>query len=76
MVHVLISAFGMNAMYFVASPLVQELLGERAFQSEGLAERREAVIDLLFQGLLPRPVPSGPGAQEAAATPADPQARA
>jgi len=52
----LVSAFGMNAMYFAARMLVRVVIGENAYEKEALAARREAVLDLLLNGLLARDV--------------------
>lgn len=52
----MISAIGMNAIYFVARALVEELFGSEneAYSPAAVAARKEHVVDLLLLGLLPR----------------------
>lgn len=52
--HTLVSAVGLNTIYFVARPLLEEVLGEGAYAPEALLARREAVVDLLLNGVVER----------------------
>lgn len=49
-----ISVLGMNVIYFVARPIVEQVFGNQAYSPEGLARRREAVVDLFLHGILER----------------------
>jgi hypothetical protein len=50
----LVSAVGLNVIYFVAEPVVEALFGSDPLQPEAVVARREAVVDLLLNGILAR----------------------
>jgi len=50
--HAILSAIGMNMIYFLATPLVEQLFGPLAYEPRGIEERKGAVIDLLLHGII------------------------
>jgi TetR/AcrR family transcriptional regulator len=50
--HAILSAVGMNVIYFAARPAVEQIFGAKAHSPAMLRTRREAVADLFLHGIL------------------------
>lgn len=51
--HAICSVVGMNIFYIIASPLLGLILGKDPLSAEMIAERKQAVVDLVINGLVP-----------------------
>jgi AcrR family transcriptional regulator len=52
--HAMLSAVGMNAIYFIARPIVEAMIAPDPLAPEARERRKQAVIDLVLYGLVAR----------------------